>query len=358
MARKRAAGRDLVIPPVCNPRRRRRCQKDPALFLKTYFPHIFTNPFTDDHRSMIKSFQDRIRYGGWKAEASPRGGGKTSIVRYLSIYAIVYDYRRFVVILAANAFSADANLYNIRAEFETNDRLAEDFPEICTPILALGGANQRAAAQTVNGQRTRLTWTGNLIRLPEVSGSPASGALITSIGIEGAIRGLNYQGQRPDLVLIDDPETRESAASEAETRKREGIIDSDVTGLAGQEKRIAIFYTCTIWSANCLAAKYTDQKIKSAWAGSRRKMLVQKPDNEDLWTKYMELRQSGVLTGDENGREAHRFYLAHRRQMDKGAVVSNPYRFDSDGPARWQSAAGICLAVLLRFCSRHRLDAF
>ena len=346
MAHKRAAGRDLTIPSVCNPRRRRRCEKDPALFLKTYFPLIFTTPFTSDHRSMIDSFVDRIHYGGWKAEASPRGGGKTSIVRYLAMYAIAYGLRRFPVIIAANAAHADMNLINIRLEFEKNDTLSDDFPEICIPIRALAGANQRAAAQTVNGQRTHLKWTGNLIRIPEVAGSVAGGAMITSVGIEGAIRGLNYQGQRPDLVLIDDCETRESANSETETRKREEIIDSDIIGLAGQEKRIAVFYTCTIWSANCLATKYTDPKIKSAWAGSRRKMLTQKPDREDLWMKYMGMRQAGAISGDEMGRAAHRFYLSHRRQMDAGAVVSNPYRFDStilpDGGQLQVSALQFC----------------
>lgn len=346
MARKRAAGRDIIIPSICNPRRRRRCEKDPALFLKTYFPHIFTTPFTSDHRSMIDAFVNRIHYGGWKAEASPRGGGKTSIIRGLAMDAIVYGLRRFPVIIAANATHADMNLINIRVEFEKNNLLAEDFPEICIPIRALAGANQRAAAQTVAGQRTYLKWTGNLIQMPTVVGSAASGAIITSVGIEGAIRGLNYQGQRPDLVLIDDCETRESANSEIETRKREEIIDSDIIGLAGQEKRIAIFYTCTIWSANCLAAKYTDPKIKPAWAGSRRKLLDQKPEREDLWIKYMEMRQAGVITGDETGRAAHRFYLSHRRQMDKASVVSNPYRFDStilpDGSQIQVSALQFC----------------
>ncbi len=345
MARKRAAGRDLVIPPVCNPRRRRRCEKDPALFLKTYFPIIFFNAFTSNQRSIIKEFIDRLQFGGWKAETAPRKEGKTSLLRCLTIYAIVYGFRRFVVIIGANAREADDNLENIRAEFERNDQLAEDFPEICTPIHALAGASQRASAQTVAGRRTHLKWTGDVIRLPVVAGSSASGAMITSRGIEGTIRGMNFRGQRPDLVLIDDPETDETAHSPVEIEKRERIIESDIVGLGG-EKSIAILYTCTIIAANCLADKFTDPKVKPAWDGTRRKLLVQKPDREDMWTRYMELRQDGVLKGDKSGRKAHKYYLANRRAMDAGAVVSNPYRFDPtempDGSAKQVSALQFC----------------
>lgn len=350
MARKRALGRDLSIPPVANPRRRRRCKADPALFLRTYFPHVFYNPFSESQREIIAGFGARLRHGGWKAESAARGDGKTSIARGLAIWAIAYGLRRYLAIIAANGPDAERNRMSIRSEFERNDLFADDFPELCVPVRALEGANQRAAAQTVDGHRTYLHWSGEDIVMPTIEGAESSGAIITSRGIDSAIRGMNHRGVRPDFVIIDDPETHESARSEVEIRKREATIDSDVTGLAGPNKRLAIFYVCTIQTDQCLAARYTDRRIKSAWAGERRRMLIRQPDRMDLWEKYMDLRTTAMIEGDSNARSAHRFYLRNRRAMEKGAVLGNPFRFDStvlpDGTQVQVSALQFCFDTI------------
>ncbi len=346
MSRKRAAGRDLEIPACRNPRRRRRCLRDPALFLPTYFPAVFYNPFSENQLRIIRAFVERIRHGGWKAEADARGEGKTSIARGLAQWAILPGLRRFVVIIAANSGDSGKNLGSIAADCERNDLLADDFPEVCVPIRALGGATQRAQAQTVNRERTFIRWTGDRLVFPTIEGSPASGAIIASVGIDGAIRGMNHQGLRPDLVLIDDPETRRTADSQAETDRAEATIDADITGLAGQGRRIAILYMCTLWNSTCLAARYTDPKTKPAWAGSRHPLLVRRPDREDLWERYVEIRQMSVLQGDETGRTAHQFYLDHQADMDGGAIVSNHYRHDASP----QPDGSLLQASTLQFC--------
>lgn len=350
MRAKREQARDLDVPPVRNPRRRRRAETDPALWLRTYLPDTFWHPFTANQRALLTAIQDRMNYGGWKCETAPRGEGKTSIIRGTTIWAIVSGRRRFVVIIAANGPDADANLESLRAEFERNDLLADDYPEICVPIRALGGANQRASAQTVAGRRTHLRWTGDRVILPSVDGSQASGALIVSRGIDAAIRGLNHRGERPDLVLIDDPETRGTLRSPAETQRHEDTIDADITGLAGPTRRIAILYAGTVAAAHSLAARYSDPEIKPAWAGTRRRQLEKEPDRLDLWDKYLSLRAAGPLQGDETGREAFRFYRQHRRQMDAGAVVGNPHRYDQrilpDGTPVQLSALQACYDII------------
>lgn len=348
MRRKRAAGRDIEIRPVANWRRRRRCQKNPALFLKTYFPHIFTNPFNENQHAMIAAFVARINHGGLKAEASPRGEGKTMIALGLICYAICYGKAKFPVLVSANGDAAELNLGNLKAEFETNDLLADDFPEICDPIRALEGANQRANLQTFAGRRTLLKWRGRFLVFPTVAGSPASGVVVTCRGIDSAIRGLNYRGVRPDFVLIDDPETRDSSRSELEVDKRAKTLNEDIIGLAGPDKAIGILYLCTIWHANCLADRFTDLASKPAWDGSRRKLLKQMPTESAmaLWDRYMEFRQRDQFGGDKYGRGAHRFYIANRAAMDDGSIVSNPYRFKKnilpDGSQLQVSALQFC----------------
>lgn len=329
MRRLRAAGRDLTIPPVANPRRRRRCLRDPALFGHTYFPHLITRPLTISHRGIIDGVVARIRHGGCRAEAAPRGEGKTTWARILAVWALLAGLRQFIVIVSAVDEDAQRNADAIRSEFERNDLLADDYPEVCVPIAALAGANQRAAAQTVDGERTYLRWAGEYIVLPTVAGSPASGAVVTSRGITGAIRGLNYRGRRPDLIILDDPETRESAGSPLQVAEREAIVEADIMGLAGRDRQIAAFYTCTIWQRACLADRFTDPKVKPAWDGVRRRLIEQWPARQDLWERYLDLRAAGPLQADPSGRAAHALYLAERAEMDRGHLLTNPYAYDA-----------------------------
>jgi hypothetical protein len=43
--------------------------------------------------------------------------------------------------------------------------------------------------------------------------------------------------------------------------------------------------------------------------------------------QYVKLRQQSKIAGDKFGRIAHNFYKKHRKEMDAGAAVSNPFRF-------------------------------
>ena len=106
-------------------------------------------------------------------------------------------------------------LDSLKTELEVNERLAEDFPEVCYPVAQLEGIANRCAGQLYKGERTRITWTSNEIVLPTVEGSRASGIIVRVAGITGRIRGMKFKRSdgrsvRPSLVIIDDPQTSES----------------------------------------------------------------------------------------------------------------------------------------------------
>jgi hypothetical protein len=137
------------------------------------------------------------------------------------------------LIAAATGPNAEQILANIKYQLERNQALADDYPEICDPILALDGTAQRGATQTANGKRTFLKWAQDYIVLPTVRVpdqwdqrlrpgqlSLGSGAVITTRGLDSAIRGVLVGTKRPDLVIIDDPETRDSARSGLQTDLR------------------------------------------------------------------------------------------------------------------------------------------
>lgn len=346
----RAKEKDLTIPDVVNRRRRNRCLKDPHLFLRTYFPQ-FNRPFTKQQNEIIESIIGTARHGGSLAIAASRGEGKTTIAQYLvGVYGVVSGMVRFPLICAATGPHAGRILGNIKRQYTRNQLLYDDFPEVCHPIWDVRLAPQRGPSQTVNGEPTFCQWAGDQVVMPTVKGSLASGAIIATTGLDAAIRGLMIDGSRPDFVLIDDPETRESAASEEQCEKRELLIEEDLSGLGGQDRPLAMVMLTTCMRRECLSAKYTDPKQKQSWRGRRFRLIEKWPERMDLWDDYCSQRQANQQTGDDNAREAHKFYLANRELMDAGAEVANKYRFKAlkldDGSKLEVSALQSCFNII------------
>jgi hypothetical protein len=338
--KKRASDRDLRISRVKEPNRRRDCLADVYLFLKTYFPGVFYQPFTADRREMVDAIMHAARYGGDQAVAGPRADGKTRSALYGTLQLVLSGAVPFPMIISKSGPRAARELKNMKQAIQASILLAEDFPEVLEPVLALGRWSSRARQQTVYGKYTNLEWGEECIIFPDIPSkllwdngwnpefeSAAREQIVASLGIEGPIRGYSVRDRRPTLALLDDIDDRESARSELQTGTREQIIEEDVGGLAGPDTTIARVMLCTLLNLTCNAAVFTDRSKKPSWRGQRHRLLNTKPDNEDLWEQYMQLRQ-GRAEADPDARVAHAFYLAHREAMDAGAIVTNPYRFD------------------------------
>lgn len=322
----------IVIPQVRNELRREKCLADPELFLRTYFRRRYTLQFGRDHRFMMNAIVDRAKSGGRQAIAAPRGRGKTEITRGLLVYIVLAGLVRFPLCVASTTDLAKKSFVDFKKKFATNDLLLEDFPEVCFPVRALDGAPQRAGRQHVDGVLTEIVWTGLDVSLPRVEGSPYGGVKMSYYGLDAAFRGANTESCRPDFVLIDDPETRESAKSYSQIADREAIIDQDIAGLASQEESLAIVLLSTVQNDYCLSYRFTDPKIKPAWNGVRFGLVDKWPTNTDHWTKYIELRHEGQVAGDRHGVAAADYYVANREIMDDGVeMLSDHYVSAVDG---------------------------
>jgi hypothetical protein len=60
------------------------------------------------------------------------------------------------------------------------------------------------------------------------------------------------QTVRPSLVVLDDPQTDESARSLSQCASRESILAGAVLGLAGPGKKISGIIPCTVICPRCL----------------------------------------------------------------------------------------------------------
>lgn len=347
------SGRDIgPLPEVADAERKASCARDFRAFCERYFPATFHLAWSKDHLRVIAKIERAVLEGGLFAMAMPRGSGKTSLCETACLWAMLYGHREFVALIGSDEEHAVQMLDSIKAELENSELLAADFPEVCHPIRSLEGIHQRAAGQLLDGHPTLIGWTAKEIVLPTISppersAASGGGAIIRVAGITGRIRGMKHKradgsSVRPSLVLIDDPQTDESARSPSQCANRERVLAGAILGLAGPGQKIAGLMTLTVVRPDDLADRLLDRDKHPAWQGERTKMVYSFPTDEKLWDEYARLRADG-LRHDRGIREATAFYKRHRTAMDEGAAVAWESRFNHDELSAIQHAMNLRL---------------
>jgi hypothetical protein len=322
------------MPKVADPKRRESCRLNFRAFCETYLADLFPLAWSPDHLTAIAKIEGAVLRGELFAFAMPRGSGKTTLSEAACLWAMLYGHRQFIVLVGADQTIASSMADSLKAQIENNDALLEDFPEACYPVRCLDRIAQRAKGQTYQGTPTEMQWAADQITLPWIKGSVSAGACVRVAGITGRIRGLKHtrpdgSSIRPSLVLIDDPQTDESAASPSQCATREKILSGAILGLAGPGSKIAGLTTITVIRPDDLADRLLDRTRHPAWQGERSQLVYDWPTAEDLWLEYGELRRAGQRSGAGTA-EADAFYAERREAMDAGTRVAWPERHNSD----------------------------
>lgn len=355
------SGRDIgSIPPVVNQARKDDSRSSFRSFCEQYFPQTFTLAWSPDHLKVIAKIEDAVLHGGLYAMAMPRGSGKTSLVEVACLWATMYGHRDFVCLIGPDEDLALQMLDSLKSELEGNDLLLEDFPEVCFPITCLEGIAHRANGQLCGGKRTQIGWTAKEIVLPTIPGSQASGTIIKVAGLTGCIRGMKFKrpdgrSARPSLVVLDDPQTDQSARSPSQCSYRESILAGAILGLAGPGKKISGIMPCTVIWPGDMADRILDREKHPQWQGERTRMVYSFPKDEALWDRYAEIRADGLRRGKGLER-ATAFYREHQAEMDAGAVVAWPERYNHDEASAIQNAMNLRLQDVQSFSAEYQND--
>lgn len=343
-ASERQSERIVVIPDCIDREKRLALESDDIDWLRFFFGENCVNPFsydfTSQQREMIAAIRRAVMFGGDQALAASRGEGKTTIVERLLTKYTLQGLIAFSVLFSATGSAAEDSLESIKSDIADNDLLCDFYPEVCVPVRALENTPNRAHYQMVSGRRfdngevyekasSKFSWCGHAIVLPNVPGSPSAQSVIATRGLDAAVRGLKKKGKRPQVAVIDDPDTEETARSEDQAKKLEDRIDKGIGGLGGQRRPIARVMLTTLQSRVSASYKFTDPAQKPTWNGRRFRYLITPPERRDLWDEYVATAQANMQEGDEHARGAHAFYLEHRQQMEAGASVANENRFDA-----------------------------
>ncbi|MEX0585112.1 MAG: terminase gpA endonuclease subunit, partial [Pirellulales bacterium] len=332
------------------------------LTLETYHRPAFPLEWSDDHLRVLAKAQLVVLIGALFAIAMPRGAGKTTICRKTVEWAVLNGHRFFPVLIGATDDKGDESLESILLDLEANPLLLEDFPEVCYPLLKLEGVHNRAKGQLLNGASTRIAFRRRTLVLPTVAGSRASGAVIKTGGLLSAIRGAQHRLPdgtiiRPDLVLTDDPQTRESAESTTQSATRERIMSADILGLAGPGKSISVLMPCTVIAPGDMADNLLNRELHPEWRGERLKMLLAFPANMELWESYWEIFTAALRARDDSEAvpaEATAYLREHHEAMHKGGIVSWEARKRPDELSALQHAMNLYLRDPAAFASEYQ----
>jgi len=340
-----ASGRDIgTIPPCADPTRRDSCERNLLRFCTTYNPETFCLPWSDDHKLAGESIEQTTFVGALLAMALARGSGKTSLCRMAVLWAASYAHAAYCFLLGANWTKGQEAIEAIQTWMRTLPAYAEDFPEISVAARYLRGQANRAGGMICCGEPAFAHWEKDRIVLPRVPHPPNVEGLLkgpwakTSGGVIGAagltaegIRGAVFahpdgRSIRPDLLLIDDPQSDETAASPHGVAKLLRLLNGAVLGMAGPGRSISAFMPLTVNRAGDAADKILDRKTNALWRGIRTGMLRSMPKNLAAWEAYYDVYRACMGQTIPDLKPANRHYRKHRKELDEGAEASWPAR--------------------------------
>lgn len=339
------AGREVSpLPRIANRSRRRRSLASLRVFCEVYGPKVFYSAWSPAHIKAIAKLEHAIKSGGKFALAWPRGRGKTALFIFAILWAVLSGRRKFVFVLAASQPKATKIVAALTKLLTKNRILKADFPEATHVLWRLEGVHQRKLLW--KGAPITYSLEAGRIVIPAIPRSVCSQSIIEAAGLESAVRGtfeMSDEGEhrRPDLLLIDDPQTKESAKSPTQVQTRWELLKEAVMGMSGTGKTLAAIAAVTVIAEDDLAEKLLDHKLSPEWRGELFPLMPKMPESE-LWDEYARLRaESLVQRGDLD--LATDFYVKNRAVMDEGAEVMwlSDYKPDLGEVSAIQSAMNL-----------------
>lgn len=231
----------------------------------------------------------------------PRGFAKTSVAGVAAtLRGIAYMDWNFLVYVSEASPHAEMQLGNVKRELETNERFRAVFGD-----LKPGNSSSRK-------------WTEDLVELN-------NGQVLVARGRGGQIRGLNHSGQRPDRIIFDDLEDKESVATLAQRKKtREWAFGDLIPALPELNPDAQMIGLGTLLHSDALLATFVrdPQWLPIVFGARDRQGDLLWPENLDE-KKLQQKKASYSLAGELN-----LYYLEyHNTFRDEDNALFKPEYF-------------------------------
>lgn len=250
------------------------------------------------------------------AVAAPRGHAKsTYLSKAFPLSELLYRKRKYVLMISETPKVALANLDWIRGQLKYNAKLRADFGELLSPRdqANIRDNNEGFIAYEMRGDVKRPV------------------ALLESASTGGAIRGRNWNGYRPDLIVMDDLEDARAGGNASTVEQRQALRDwfsQSVIPLGDPKgKRTAYVYMGTTVHADSLLMNVLYRR--SDFKTRLYRAIISQPKRMDLWERCREI----YVDRDNPNRaaDALAYYIANAPEMNEGAEV-----LWADGQPLWK----------------------
>lgn len=190
----------------------------------------------------------------------PRGHAKTTFIKILIAWMIVYDQASFILVVCASSPLAQ----NILADIDDilkSDNIVSVYGQ-WEVTLAIDSADTKKAA-----------YHGRSVT-------------IVARGWSSGVRGLNLKNQRPDFIFCDDAQTKENDNSPTERQKlMEELVGSIFKALAHRGRR-TIVYVGNLYSDECILQQF---RKNPHWTSLVTGAILE--DGKALWPELVSLEE-------------------------------------------------------------------
>jgi len=259
------------------------------------------------HREICAEM-DRISYvdkNGKVAVAAPRSHAKSSFLsKAKPLREIAYRLRRYIILISETPSVSSGNLDWIANQLKNNEKLRRDFGPLLHPKQQMNpkdNSSEFIAWEPKENEGQRL-----LCRVEAASTGQA-------------LRGRNWNGVRPDLVICDDLEDKRNTNTEQLRQEMRDWFTQVVVPLGDPAgKKTALIYMGTVVHAESLLVavmKRSDFKTK------KYRALIEEPNRLDLWEICRGIYLNVEHAPEERAQAAELFYAEHLAEMNEGAVV-------------------------------------
>ena len=304
-------------------RRIERCETDTLQFAIEYFSEA-GNPGNDGNwdgfdvadKSESPEFHKEIneimsevsseKVNAQVAVAAPRSHAKSSYLsKAFPIHQIVYRLRKYVMIISETPTVSKGNMEWVRNQMKYNDKLRNDFGALLSP-------KDQANAQ--DNSESFIAWYQDGDRKRQV-------ALVEAASTGQALRGRNWNGSRPDLIVCDDLEDARPGGNASTPEQRANLRNwfSQTVVPLGDPKgeRTAIVYMGTTVHFDALLIQVLYHR--SDFETRIYRAIIDEPTNADLW------EQCRLIYVDRDNpdrkADADTFYKEHEAELLAGSRV-------------------------------------
>jgi len=192
----------------------RRWGLDPVAWMRYFFPHYFQKQTPQFHREIARNWH--LLPNQVQAYEAPRGFAKTTLCEFLTFHSIIFEEMLFIIFISQTEDLAAERLIDIRHECEHNKTF-----------------------RYFHGDLVSEKWgEKELILRNEKSGVHCK---LLARGLGQQILGQKYLQQRPQLIVIDDPEDIKIAENSKNVDKDERwLIKEVIPALADNGKMIIV----------------------------------------------------------------------------------------------------------------------